>query len=364
MMPRPALSPAGDRHEPPPAGAAFLTRRPTIRDVAARAGVHPATASRALDPARVGRITAATTERVVRAATELAYTPDRMARGLRTRRSGIVGIVVPDLTNPVVPPIVRGIEAVLWGSGIACVLADTDNSPEREAQLVAELRDRRCDGFIVSSATRSSPVPAELAADGIPAVLVTRGTDRACLPLVTSDDASGIDAVVAHLHELGHRRLAYVAGPPELSTTVTRRDAFVAAVARRGLDPSGIRLTSCAAYTAAAAAPVVHDLLVSDPQVTAIVAGNDMIALGCFVALEEAGLSCPEDVSVVGFNDMPLVDRLKPALTTVSIPQHEIGTAAASLLLERIAGRSETTASVLLPTLLMVRDSTSGPRRG
>ena len=311
----------------------------------------------------MGRITATTTAQVERAAAELGYSPDHVARSLRTRRSDVVGVVVPDLTNPVIPPIVRGIEAVLWDSGVACVLADTDNSREREAQLVAELRDRRCDGLIISSATRSSPVPAQLARDGIPAVLVTRGTHPASLPLVTTDDRSGINALVAHLAELGHRRLAYLAGPPELSTTATRRAAFVAAVASNGLDPKEILLTSCSAYTVAAALPVARALVASEPQVTAIMAGNDMIAIGCIAALEEAGLSCPEDVSVVGFNDMPLVDRLKPALTTISIAPREIGTTAASLLLERMAGRSKGKRPVLLPTGLVVRASTSPPRR-
>ena len=298
------------------------------------------------------------------AAAELGYTPDRVARSLRTRRTGVVGVVVPDFTNPVIPPIVRGIEAVLWRSGIACVLADTDNSPEREAQLVAELQARRCDGLIVSSVTRSSPVPAQLVAAGVPAVLVTRGTDRAVLPLVTSDDASGIDAAITHLVERGHCRLAYLAGPPELSTTVARREAFTASVARHGLDPAGVTVCSCAAYTVGAAAPVARELLAMHPSVTAIVAGNDMIAIGCLVALEGAGLSCPADVSIVGFNDMPLVDRLTPALTTVAIPQHEIGAAAASLLVEVIDGRSHDAAPLLLPTRLVVRGSTSFARRG
>lgn len=275
----------------------------------------------------------------------------------------MIGIVIPDLGNPVIPPIVRGIEDVLWRAGYACVLADTDNVPEREAELVTELRDRGCDGFIISSVTRTSTIPTELAEGKIAAVLVTRGTDRRSLPLVTSDDAAGIDAVVAHLFELGHRRIAYVAGPPELSTTAVRRAAFVAALAHRGLDPSDAAIMSCPAYTAAASLPIARALLHSAVSVTAIVAGNDMIALSCLAAIEEVGLRCPEDISVVGFNDMPLVDRLRPALTTVSIPQHEIGSAAASLLLEQIAGRGTAAAPLLLATHLVVRASTSPPRR-
>lgn len=318
--------------------------------------------SRALDPARAGRVTATTSARVARAAAELGYRPDRIARSLRTRRSRMIGIVVPDLANPVIPPIVRGIEEVLWRAGYACVLGDTDNAVAREAELVAELRDRGCDGLIISSVTRTSRVPGELAGDQVPAVLVTRGTDRVTLPLVASDDASGIDAVVDHLYDLGHRRIAYVAGPPELSTTAVRSAAFVRAAARHALVSTDTPVVTCDAYTTSAALPVVRELLHWFSSVTAIVAGNDMIAIACLAVLDEVGLRCPDDVSVVGFNDMPLVARLTPALTTVSIPQHDIGLAAASLLLRRIAHRDEVVAPLLLPTRLVVRASTSAPR--
>jgi LacI family transcriptional regulator len=317
-----------------------------------------------LDPARAGRVADATAARVARSAAELGYVPDRIARSLRTRRSGMVGVVVPDLANPVVGPIVRGIESVLWGAGLACVLVDTDNDAGREADAVAGQRDRGCDGLILASVTRHSPVPVALMAAGVPAVLVTRGTDEPTLPLVSSDDATGVTALVGHLAALGHRRIAYLAGPPDVSTTVTRLGAFRAACERAGLDPGELPVRSCAAYTVAAAEPVAADLLSSQPEITAVVAGNDMIAVGCLAAMERMSLRCPEDLSLVGFNDMPLVGRLKPGLTTVSIPQREIGAAAASLLLDRLAGRSFTTAAVLLPTSLVVRASTSAPRPG
>ena len=202
--------------ERPPATVA---RRSTIRDVAERAGVHPATASRALNPALPGRIAEPTAARVRLAADELGYRPDPTARSLRTRRSGIVGVVVPDLTNPVLPPIVRGIEETLWGAGLACLVADTDNDVEREAVAVRELLARRCEGLIVASATRTSATVRALAGDGTAAVLVTRDVERAGLPFVAGDDAAGVAAAVAHLAGLGHERIGYVTGPAELSTT-------------------------------------------------------------------------------------------------------------------------------------------------
>jgi LacI family transcriptional regulator len=293
------------------------------------------------------------------AAEELGYRPDPAARSLRTRRSGVVGVVVPDLANPVIPPIVRGIERVLWEAGVACLLADTDNDREREAAHVEELRARRCDGLIVATATRDSATVAALADGELPAVLVTRDVDAGGLPLVAADDAAGVEAVVEHLSELGHERIAHVTGPLELSTTVRRERAFRAAAERLGLAAAPV--VHGAAFTSEAGERATAELLgSSDGAVTAIAAGNDMIALGCLAALAAAGLRCPDDVSVTGHNDMPLVERLQPPLTTVAIPQDSIGAEAARMLLRRIDGEPLERRRVLLPTRLVVRGSTAG----
>jgi LacI family transcriptional regulator len=337
-----------------------VARRPTIRDVAARAGVHPATASRALNPALVGRITEETSARVREAARALGYTADPTARSLRTRRSGFVGVVIPDLTNPVLPPIVRGIEETLGEHGLAVLLADTDNSPAREEALVAQLEARRCEGLIVATATRESPTVRRLAGGDVPTVLVTRDVDGGSLPLVAGDDAAGVRAAVHHLARLGHERIAYLTGPPELSTTQTRLRAFSAAIAelRPGAAPV---VRHGEAFTAPVGRRLAAELLRGGPAVTAILAGNDMVAVGVYEALAAAGLRCPQDVSVAGHNDMPLVDRIDPPLTTVAIPQREIGVAAAQLLLERLDGTPRAPERRLLPTRLVVRDSTAPP---
>jgi LacI family transcriptional regulator len=335
-----------------------MARRPTIRDVAQRAGVHPATASRALNPALPGRIAEPTAGRVRAAARELGYAPDPAARSLRTRRSGVVGVVVPDLTNPVLPPMVRGIEETLWPAGLACLVADTDNEPEREAVVIRELEARRCDGLIVASATRTSATVQGLAAGDVATVLVTRDVDGAGLPLVAGDDAAGVDAAAEHLLALGHERIAYLAGPRELSTTATRLRAARAAIPR-----SRLVVAHAAAYTVEAGRRAAGRLLARRDDVTAILAGNDMVAVGVYEALAAAGLRCPDDVSVVGHNDMPLVDKLAPPLTTVAIPRREIGVAAAQLLLERLAGSGAAGRERrLLPTRLVVRGSTAPPR--
>ena len=321
--------------------------------------MHPATASRALDPALPGRVAAETVRRVRDAADALGYRPDPTARSLRTRRSGFVGVVVPDLTNPVIPPIVRGIEEVLWTAGLACLLADTDNDLEREAAVVAELRSRRCEGLIVASATRSGETLEELAREDVATVLVTRDIDAGTLPLVAADDAAGVRAAVTHLAELGHERIAHVTGPLSLSTTARRLAAFLEALPGAGRPP----VVHGEAFTIPAGERAAAELLRAHDGVTAIVAGNDMIALGCYAALEAAGLRCPRDVSVVGHNDMPLVGQVQPPLTTVAIPQYELGVEAARLLLARLrrGDGEQPPPRVLLPTRLVVRASTAPP---
>jgi LacI family transcriptional regulator len=323
--------------------------------------VHPATASRALNPTLPGRVTNRTARKVRDAASELGYTPDRAARSLRTRRSGVVGVVVPDLTNPVLPPIVRRIEEVLWSAGLACLLADTDNSTEREAAVIAELRARRCEGLIIATATRSSQAVATLKGQDVPTVLVTRDVDERSLPLVAADDAAGVEAAVRHLAGLGHERIAHVTGPMALSTTVIRRRAFLDATAALGLADAGPVLHG-KAFTTPTGERITAELLRERDAVTAIVAGNDMIAIGCYAAIADTGLACPGDVSVVGHNDMPFVASLQPPLTTVAIPQADLGARAARLLLARLGGEASGAERLLLPTRLVVRGSTAPPK--
>lgn len=332
-------------------------RRPTIRDVAARAAVHPATASRALNPALPGRVADTTARRVREAARELGYLPDPTARSLRTRRSGFVGVVVPDLTNPVLPPIVRGIEEALWRAGLACLLADTDNSPEREAAVVDALLARRCEGLIVATATRDSPTVLALGGD-VPAVLVTRAVDGVALPLVAADDASGVHAAVRHLADLGHTGLAHVTGPESLSTTTIREAAFRAALADALPSASPPIVRHGPRFTIDVGRDLMRELLEHQADVTAVVAGNDMLAIGCLEALAGAGLRCPADLSVTGHNDMPLVDRLHPPLTTVAFDQHMLGVRAAEVLLAQLRGEAVDSTPLLLPTKLVVRGST------
>jgi LacI family transcriptional regulator len=335
--------------------------RPTLKDVARAAGVHPGTASRALNPLLRGRISAATTARVEIAARDLGYVVDPAGRSLRSRRSGIVGVLVPDLTNPFYPPVLRGIEDELRTHGLEGLIASTDNDVRREAELIEVLKARRCDGYVLTTAVRRDPAVEALVAGPTPVVLVNRlaGVET---PSVVSDDAAGIRQAVRHLRELGHTAIAHVTGPPRFSVTLGRESAYRAALRAEGLPRRRELVVRAADYTAAAGEVACARLLAAQPEVTAVLAGNDMIAIGCYAALERAGLRCPDDVSVVGVNDMPLAGWLRPPLTTVAVPQHELGTQAARLLVAHLWQPGSDVRRVDLPTHLVVRASTATAR--
>jgi LacI family transcriptional regulator len=323
----------------------------TIKDVAELARVHAATASRALNPQTRDKVSPRTAARIVEAARTLGYSPNSAARSLRTRTSSVVGVVIPDLRNPVFPPIVRGVEDALREAGYLALLGNTDGDAERERDLLATMRGQQLAGFILATSKRDS---APLGPDAS-VVLVNRRTDAGDIASVVADSGAGVHALVDLLVERGHRRIGHLAGPQDTSTGVERHRAFLEGLSTHGLSPAGVEF--CAAFTEQAGYEATRALLADGAEVTAIVAGNDMIALGCYGALADLGLRCPEDVSVTGFNDMPFVDKQRPALTTVRIPHYDIGYEAARLLLERIANPASPPKRIVLPVELIVRGS-------
>lgn len=343
-----------------------VAARPTLRDVAKAAGVHPATASRALNEGTRGLVRPETVERVRTTAAQLGYQVNPIARSLKTSRSQTVGVLIPDLTNPLFPPIVRGVEDVLTQHGYTAFIANTDNDPRRAAASFAALQARQVDGFIVATARLDDPLLREAAERGVPLVLVNRTTRNLTASTVTGDDAFGIERVVDHLVGLGHRHIGHLAGPSTTSSGVVRLKAFTDSMRRHNLEPG--RVVVSPTFSEAAGHEATLTLLQSY-DVTAVAASNDLLAIGCYDALEELGLSCPGDVSVTGFNDMPFVGRLRPPLTSVHVPQQELGLEGGRLLLDLLSGRISTPRSVLLPVSLVVRGSTgvapaAGRRRG
>lgn len=340
-----------------------LMQRVKLADVARAAGVHPGTASRALNPVTRDQVSRETSRRVARAAERLGYVPNQIARGLRTARSYIVAMVVPDVTNPLFPPMVRAAEQVLSSAGYTLVLTDTDNDPVTERRQIEVLRARGADGFIIATARWQDPLLEEIADAKIPAVLVNRNTASARLPYVGADERFGVTKAVDHLVGLGHRRISYLAGPQDTSTGRERAAAFRQAVRGHRLPTGRGQVRACVAYTEAAGAAAAHALLAGGTDATAILAGNDLIAFGVLGELAKAGISCPGQMSVIGFNDLPLVDKLTPPLTTVRLPLAEMGRLAARILLGEIDAvtLNGRVAQSLLGVDLAVRGTTAPP---
>jgi LacI family transcriptional regulator, galactose operon repressor len=334
--------------------------RATLRDVARIAGVHPGTVSRALNPATEALVRAETVQRVRQVAEDLGYRPNPLARGLKTNRSFTIGVIVPDIQNPLFPPIIRGIDDRLGEAGYTPLIANTDNDPVRERVDFEAMRARAVDGFVTATARLDHELLDEFSDLGIPLVLVNRRVDDGTLPSATADDRAGVRIAVEHLVALGHTRIAHLAGPQDLSTGRHRREGFQETMEAAGLDPSLVRIGR--AFTEPEGARLCEALLAGARDVTAIVAGNDLMALGCYDVFAARGIDCPGDVSVAGFNDMPFAGRFAPPLTTVRIPHYEIGVAAAQLLLDLLGADHDGPTEVVLPVELVVRGSTEAPR--
>jgi len=342
-----------------------MPRKPvTIEQLAEHLGVHKSTVSRAMDPAKRHMISGELLQRVEAAAKALGWQPNRAAAALSTGRSKTIGVLLPDITNPVFPPILRGIEDALESAGYFALLANTARRPDAVQHAVAQMRQQRVEGFLIASATRDDDWLEGLRKTGAAIVLVNRTDGRGQLPAVLSDDLLGMRLAVDHLVEQGHRHIAHLAGPAQLSTGTTRRMGFEQALREHQLEPAGIAV--CEAYSLEAGAAAMTHLLEAGAgrrrgktAFTAVVAANDLIALGALQVLKARGIAVPEQVSLIGHNDMPLLEQISPPLTSVRIQQYEMGFRAARLLLESLSDTpGSSAATLLLRPQLVVRGST------
>ncbi len=334
----------------------------TLKEVAAAAGVHPSTVSRALSAATRHLVADDVAARVTAAATGLGYRPDPVAASLRTGRSHMVGVLVPDIANPVFSPILGGIAEALSTHGYSTIVADAGNDRARQIELAESLMARRVDGLVLATVARDDPVVARCLERELPVVLVNRAEANARVSAVVSDDMAGMALAVDHLVGLGHRAIGHLAGPQQISTGHLRRRGFVAAMAAQGLAAGDDVIETAASYSREDGAAAARTLLDRRPDLTAVAVANDLLALGLYDVLHERGLTCPGDLSVVGHNDMPLVDMVAPPLTTVRIGHREMGQEAAQLLMRAINREAGARLNIVLAPTLMVRKSTAAPR--
>ena len=329
----------------------------TLKQLADRVGVHASTISRVANNDPGLRISPATRSRIEALLRETEYRPNGIARGLKLQHTLALAVVIPDVTNPLFAALFRGVEDGASPRGYNVVLCNTDGSPDRQRSHLASLTARRVDGVILASTFLRDPSVRWLRQQRIPHVLVNRFSDDGLDPFVGSDDVMGAKVATRHLYGLGHRRIAHLAGQPTVSTGVLRRRGYLAALAEAGLkaDPE---LVVESGYVEDGGARGTERLLSMPDRPTAIFAVNDMAAVGAYSVARRLGLRIPDDLAVVGYNNIPLARRLIPGLTTVHVPAHEFGIMATRLLLDQIESQQRPARQVVFQPELVVRGST------
>jgi LacI family transcriptional regulator len=327
----------------------------TIRDVARRAGVSPATVSRVLSRS-AHPVSERGRRRVLAAAQQLAYIPNLLARSLLTHQTAALGVLIPDVSNPYYAAVLRGIEDAAGPGGRAVILCDTDRNPDKQRLYLRALMERRVDGLIIAGGSFGR-AEIDIIGESLPLVMI--GRHQARIPSVRIDNVHAGALATGHLVSLGHRRIAHMAGPSVSLTAADRLKGY-----RRALEGASIApepdLEVEVGFAPARAGEAVRALFETQAVPTAVVAANDQVAIGVIRALHELHLTVPGDVSVVGFDDTPVASYIVPSLTTVAVPTHELGRTAVALLTAMLDGRRA--ASVILPCDLRVRESTSAPR--
>lgn len=290
----------------------------------------------------------------------LEYRPSALARGLRLQRTKTLGMLVPDITNPFFPPIIRGAEEAARERGYELLLGNTDDSSERETALLRLLRERQADGVLVATSRMTDATIADVRKERFPFVLVNRGSRVPADLSVEVDNERAAALVVAHLVGLGHSTIAHIAGPLSTTTGAERAAGFRDSMRSHGLAvPAGL-IAEAETYSEAAGHAAARRLF--ETGATAIFAANDLLAIGALRAAREAGLRVPRDLSLVGVNDIPLVGLIDPPITTIRVPQREMGQIAAGMLIAVLEGEPIQRRHVLLETALVLRRSTAAPR--
>jgi LacI family transcriptional regulator len=335
----------------------------TLEDVAREAGVHYSTVSRALDPTKAWRVSVVTSKRVQAVARRMGYQPDLVASGLKRGRTRTVAIIAGDLGNPGNAPVLRGIANQLELAGFMSLISETQDDSARLERILNHLVSRRVDAIIMTAARLGDgPMLRRMSRRGIPVVLAVQNVPGLRLPTVTNDDVLGGSLAAQHLLSLGHRRVAQLRGPLDINSCFERAQGFSKTIAAAGAAEVVVRGTAPTGSPEEGYRLMRQLLEGKRAPPTGIFAHHDLMAFGALNAAEERGLVCPRDLSVIGYHDLPHVERVEPALTSIRQPREELGRLAAEMLVQMLNAPDRIPESRRLAPMLVVRKST-GPAR-
>jgi len=334
-----------------------VRRQPTIIDVAREAGVSKSTVSRVISGHK-SLVREETRQRVLKAIRKLGYERNAIAGSLRTNRTCTAILIIPDITNPFWPEVARGVQDALEEQGYATVLANSDWDKGREHEFLARARSNRFDGVVINPAGVSN---AELVAARIPAVVIGLGTEYPDFDMVGSDSYGGTTLAMEHLFSLGHRRIGLISGISRRSSIASRANSYLDYLQQHAMPAEDELIVRCP-YGEDAGHQSMTQLLGLDRPPTAVFAANDILALGALLAAQDAGLRVPEDISIVGMDDIHAVSVTTPPLTTVAKQKSESGRQAAVFLLERMgAAAPDAPRQLAFRCRLITRGSTAPP---
>jgi LacI family transcriptional regulator len=329
----------------------------TILDVAKRAGVAPITVSRVINNS--GYISQATRERVEAAVKELGYVPNTLARGLRSKHTRMLALVVTDITNPYFTLMARGVEDIAGASNYSVVYCNTDESEDKEEYYVNLLAQRQVDGVLLVPSCGNVKTIKFLLSKDISVVALDRRVSGVGIDSVRSDSQDGAYRLINLLIRLGHKRIAMITGPKDVSTSVDRVSGYQHALAEADLSQN--ELVYYGAFIQESGYEFTKQAVMHSPKPTAIFGANNFITIGILKALHDLNIDIPRDISVVGFDDLPESMLVAPFLTVAAQPAYEMGRMATELLLKRISGElSAGYETLVLPTKVIERVST-GP---
>lgn len=329
-----------------------------IAEIARRANVSTATVSRTLNQS--GPVKAATARKVWRAVTALNYYPNSHARALVSGRSRLIGLIVSDILNPFFPELIRSFEGMAERQQYDLLVTSTDYSTNRMTACLRRMLERKVDGVAMMTSEMDTGLIKELSRRGVPIVFMDVGQVGPRMSHVAIDYGHGVKQAVDHVAELGHQHIAFISGPLDLHSARTRRQAFLEAMREHKLKPERSLIRE-GTHTAEGGQQAMAALLRLKRPPTAVVASNDWTAIGALHAIGAAGLQVPHDISIVGFDDIPLVSYTNPALTTVRMSATDVGATAFQALFGLIGGQRAEGAVYQVPTKLIVRASTARP---